>query len=192
MRIKNIEIRHHASNLWLLCLHPAGQSENCGIFLYLMFASKTCTVESLSKDTVSITSLTALWNSVTLPSTCREKPLKTTASTGCFGLTSSFQVFCPNSIFSMKELWVLSLSGITKNSPAHKIIWHRNYFGVVISLIQPCISLWILELSREQKRNLALAILWKLCAKAHARGQKWCQAVSWLCWNCGRKHHLVV
>lgn len=37
-----------------------------------MFASNTCTVESLSKDTVSITSLTALWNSVTLPSTWRQ------------------------------------------------------------------------------------------------------------------------
>lgn len=40
--------------------------------LYLMFASKTCTVESLSNDTVSMTSLTALWNSVTLPRTWRK------------------------------------------------------------------------------------------------------------------------
>ena len=39
---------------------------------YLMFASKTCTVESLSKDTVSITSFTALWNSVMLPRTLEE------------------------------------------------------------------------------------------------------------------------
>ncbi len=40
--------------------------------LHLMLASKTWTVESLSKETVSITSLTARWNSVTFPRTCRD------------------------------------------------------------------------------------------------------------------------
>lgn len=38
-----------------------------------MLASNTCTVESLSKDTVSITNFTALWNSDTFPSTWSEK-----------------------------------------------------------------------------------------------------------------------
>lgn len=47
-------------------------------YLYLMLASKTCTVESLSNETVSMTSLTALWNSETLPSTWREILKKTT------------------------------------------------------------------------------------------------------------------
>ena len=37
-----------------------------------MFTSKTCTVESLSKETVSMTSFTALWNSVMLPRTLAE------------------------------------------------------------------------------------------------------------------------
>lgn len=62
---------HKLSLSCTVCIGPRQQHQHW----YLMFASNTCTVEFLSKDTVSITSLTALWNSVTLPSTCQEHTL---------------------------------------------------------------------------------------------------------------------
>lgn len=40
------------------------------VLSYLMVASKTCTVESLSNDTVLITNLTAFWNSDEFPMIC--------------------------------------------------------------------------------------------------------------------------
>lgn len=69
-----------------------------------MFASKTCTVESLSKDTVSITSLTALWNSVTLPSTWREIPHYITTLYQQAYVVTQLRLFRKNLFFIMIDM----------------------------------------------------------------------------------------
>ena len=84
-----------------------------------MFASKTCTVESLSKETVSITSLTALWNSVTLPSTWRD-------NTPCLTTVNQFFFFFPlpvNASAKHIEKETFRSLSFKVNAVTHKHTW---------------------------------------------------------------------
>lgn len=113
--LENVCIKYiqNRSRIYTMLIQFCGYSQLASLYLvwqhmYLMFASKTCTVESLSKDTVSITSLTALWNSVTLPSTCREFTLYNHSilcqqASRVAKLLSGLQIFCSNSIFVIAD-----------------------------------------------------------------------------------------
>lgn len=95
-----------------VCVGPRQQHQHP----YLMFASNTCTVEFLSKDTVSITSLTALWNSVTLPSTCQEHRLCVTTNINC--RNNSFAFRGAQGVF-----WVLRSMLFFAREDGHFLFW---------------------------------------------------------------------